>query len=90
MVKRKLNVWDVIAWIILALILFWLILKTLGIINTPLWLQYAPLYGMIYLGGWYAHKLESIGKEVAGLNQFRSETIKKINEVELNCAKRHQ
>lgn len=89
MVKHKLNVWDIIAWIVLALILLWLILKTFGIINTPLWLQYAPLYGAIYLAGWYAQKLEGIGKGVDELNNFRGETIKKINNIELNCAKNH-
>ena len=88
MVKKQ-NIWDLLAWIVLALIFIWLVLKTVGIINTPLWLEYAPLYGAVYLAGWYAQKLESIGKEVNGLNKFKIETIKKINELELNCTKNH-
>ena len=89
MVKKKLNIWDVVAWVVLVLIFFWLVLKTLGVINTSLWLQYAPLYGGIYLVGWYVQKLESIGQEVYGLNKFRSETVKKISEIRLNCARNH-
>lgn len=87
MVKR--NVWDVLAWIVLAGILLWLILKTTGIINTPLWLQYAPIYGAVYLAGWQVHKLDIIGKEVDGLKQFRNDTIEQIHSIKLNCTKKH-
>jgi len=76
------NFWDIIAWIVLGGILVWLILKTFGIINTPLLLEYAPIYGAVYLAGWQIHKLYVVSKEVEGLNQFKYKTIMKINNIE--------
>ncbi len=61
---KKVNIWDAIAWIVLAGILVWLLLKTFGIINTSLWLKYAPLYGAVYLAGWQIHKLEVVSNKV--------------------------
>jgi hypothetical protein len=81
MVKRKLDIWDVIAWIVLALILIWLILKTFGIINTPLWLQYAPVYGAVYLAGWNIHKLDVVAQDVRELKRFKDITIEEINKI---------
>lgn len=87
--KKELNIWDIIAWIVLVLILIWLILKTFGIINTPIWLEYAPLYGAIYLAGWQIHKLETVASDVRGLKKFRRATIQEINNLKTNCIKNH-
>jgi hypothetical protein len=84
MVKR--NFWDWLAWIALGFILVWLILKTLGIINTPLWLTYAPLYAATYVAGWQVNKLNNLSLEFKG---FRKETVKQINEIKLGCARKH-
>ncbi|MEK6885698.1 MAG: hypothetical protein AABX17_01915 [Nanoarchaeota archaeon] len=61
----KISIWDVLAWLALAFIVVWLILKTLGIINTPLWLEYSPLYAAAYIAGWQIHKLESVSDKVS-------------------------
>jgi hypothetical protein len=87
--RKKWNVWDVIAWIVLILIFIWLVLKTLGIINTPVWLEYSPLYGAIYLAGWAMHKLENVSREVNDLKNFKEATIKEINNIKINCVKNH-
>lgn len=65
----KRNIWDILAWIDLALITLWLILKTIGVINTPLWLQYAPVYGAIYLAGRAMSLLDRTTKDVADLKK---------------------
>ncbi|MBU2576640.1 MAG: hypothetical protein KKF50_02870 [Nanoarchaeota archaeon] len=91
MVKR--SFWDWLAWIVLAGILLWLILKTVGIINTPLWLQYAPIYGAVYLAGWYAKKVEEASVKLNSISnefgKFRDETVKEIHSIKLNCARKH-
>ncbi len=86
--KRGLNFWDVIAWIVLAGILIWLLLKTLGIINTPAWLEYAPIYGVVYLAGWQIHKLESVTSDVKELKSFKEATINEINQIKTNYIKK--
>ena len=87
MVKR--SVWDWLAWIVLAGILVWIILKMLGIINTPVLLQYAPYLGAVYLAGWNVHKLDSVANDVKDLKRFSSETVKQINDIKINCARNH-
>ena len=88
--KRKLSFWDILAWIALGLILIWLILKTFGIINTPLWLEYTPIYAAVYLAGWQIHKLESVASDVRELKKFKFETIEKIHKIENNCIEKHR
>ena len=70
----KRNFWDYLAWICLAGITIWVILKILGIINTPIWLEYAPIYGAIYLAGWNVNKLERATKDI----KENSKDIKEI------------
>ena len=76
--KRGINIWDIIAWVVLSGILIWLLLKTFGIINSPLWLEYAPLYGAVYLAGWQIHKLAVVAQDVGKLNNFRNATVNEI------------
>jgi len=87
--KRGLNFWDILAWVVLAGILLWLILKMLGIINTPVLVEYAPYLGAVYIAGWQINKLAVVAKEVEGLKKFRSATINEIHEIKLNCVKNH-
>lgn len=88
--KRGMSFWDVLAWIVLALILLWIILKTFGVINTPEWLEYAPIYGAVYLAGWQIHKLESVANDVRELKKFKDATINQINNIKENCIKNHK
>jgi len=90
MKKRGLNIWDVIAWIVLAGILLWLILKVLGIINTPILIQYAPYFGAVYLAGWQIHKLETVTKDVKDLKKFEKATIEQVNQIKTNCMVKHK
>ena len=87
MVKR--SIWDWLAWVVLAGILVWIILKMLGIINTPVLLEYAPYLGAIYLAGWNVHKLNTVASGVKDLKKFKDETIRQINEIKINCARNH-
>jgi len=85
---KKLSVWDVIAWIVLAGILVWLILKVTGIINTPILLEYAPYFGAVYIAGWQINKLASVADDVKNLKDFKDGTIKQIHFIKENCARK--
>lgn len=52
------SVWDIIAWLALIGIGIWVLLKVLGVIKTPLFIEYAPIGGAIYIAGWAMHKLD--------------------------------
>jgi hypothetical protein len=90
MSKRGPTIWDIIAWIVLAGILIWLILKVAGIINTPLLIEYAPIFGAVYLAGWAMHKLDTSVDEIKDLKHFAKDTAEQINNIKSNCIKNHK
>ena len=87
--KKRLSIWDILAWIVLFSILLWVVLKMFGIINTPVLLEYYPIFGAIYLAGWQMHKLETVSNDVKDLKKFRDITVQKINAIEMNCKLNH-
>jgi hypothetical protein len=88
--KKRFSVWDILAWIALASIIIWGILKVTGIINTPLFIEYYPLFAVSYVFGWQMNKLNNVAKEVEGLKSFKNETIKQIHEIKENCARKYK
>lgn len=89
MAKKRINIWDILAWIVLLLILLWVILKVFGLINTPALLEYAPYFGAVYLAGWAMHKLDTATNEIKHLQNFAKETINEITKIKTNCIKNH-
>ena len=88
MIKR--SFWDILAWVVLALILLWLILKVLGFVNTPEILAYAPYFGAVYIAGWAMHKLDSVAEDVRDLKRFQKSTIDEINKLKTDCRVNHK
>ena len=70
------TIWDYIAWVVLFLIFVWLILKIMGVINTPLWLEYSPLFGAVYIAGWAMSKLDRATEDIKEL-RFDMNSVKK-------------
>ena len=87
MVKR--SFWDWLAYAALASIVVWGFLKVTGVINTPLLIQYYPLFAACYFFGWQMNKLNLLGENVLALKKFQVETIHQINEIKLGCVKNH-
>lgn len=87
--KKKMSVWDILAWLVLAGIVIWLVLKVSGIIHTPLLIEYAPIFGAVYLAGWAMHKLDTAVEEIKSLKVFAKETVNEINSIKSNCIKNH-
>lgn len=87
--KRGLNFWDVLAWLILVLILVWIILKASGIINTPVLVEYAPYFGAVYLAGWAMKKLDTAVDDIKDLKRFSRDTMNEINNIKSTCLKNH-
>jgi hypothetical protein len=84
------NFWDWLAYVALASVVVWLILKGLGVFNTPFLLEYYPYFVVTYYLGWQTHKLSEIGKEVGGLKKFQNQTINQINDLKINCTRNHK
>ncbi|MFA5020349.1 MAG: hypothetical protein WC533_04605 [Candidatus Pacearchaeota archaeon] len=58
--KRGFDFWDFLIFIGVIIILGWALLKTLGIINSPIWLEMMPYYGAGLAGLGGAYKLGKI------------------------------
>ena len=84
MVER--NFWDWLAYVALASIVVWLILKGIGVINTPFLVEYYPYFVVTYFLGWQTHKLNTFSYD---FKKFSSETIRQINDIKLGCARKH-
>ncbi len=89
MKNRHPTVWDIIAWVILAGIFIWLILKVSGLINTPVLIEYAPIFGAVYLAGWAMHKLDTASDDIKDLKKFARDTSSEVNKIKANCIKNH-
>ncbi len=87
--KKRISFWDILAWVVLALILLWITLKICGIINTSELIEYAPYFGAIYLAGWAMHKLETASNDVKEIKRFNKDTIREINDIKSNCLRNH-
>ena len=88
--KKEMSFWDILAWVVLAGILIWLVLKMFGVINTPILIEYAPYLGAVYLAGWQIHKLATVAEDVKDLKKFRGATINEIHDIKINCTKNHK
>jgi len=85
--RGKLTIWDYLIWIGIALILIWAILKSIGIINSPIWLEMIPYYGigisaigLAYKIGTIKNVIDSTSKNVKRLLSLEE----KFNQVEYN------
>ncbi|MBU2562194.1 MAG: hypothetical protein KKF68_00860 [Nanoarchaeota archaeon] len=87
--KKGRSLWDILAWVILASIFVWIILKVLGIINTPIIIEYAPYFGAVYLAGWAMKKLDTAVEDLKDVKKFNRTTVEQINNIKLTCSRNH-
>ncbi len=81
------KIWDILAWIVLGLIAIWILLKVTGVINTPLWLQYSPLFGAIYIAGWAMNKLDRATDDIKDIKIEIKETKQDVGLVKSEIGK---
>lgn len=76
--KRGQGFWDYLIWIGIILILGWALLKALGIINTPTWVEMVPYFGVgvSAIGGAY-----KLGKIMKGIEETKTK-VEKVLEIE--------
>lgn len=84
---KKNSIWDKIAWVVLVLIVIWLILKLLGVFNTPILLEYSPLFGAVYLAGWAMNKLERATEDIKDIKKEMNDVESDMVVIRKNCPK---
>lgn len=53
----KYDIWDVIIWISLLILIAYIIAKLAGLINTPEWINLIPLITLIFFAGAFYQKV---------------------------------
>lgn len=71
---------DYLAWFVLLGIFLWLVLKVAGVLNTPILIEYSPIFGAVYLAGWGMSKLSTAVRDVRGIK-------KEIRKLDVDFAK---
>ena len=67
MAKRGFSFWDLLIYLGLLLLIGWALFKSLGLINSPIWTDMIPYYGIGLAGLGGAYKL---GKIMNGINRL--------------------
>ena len=67
MARSGLSFWDILIYLGLLLLVGWALLKSLGIINSPVWIDMIPYYGVALAGLGGAYKL---GKIMNGIERL--------------------
>ncbi len=67
------NIWDIIFWIGMIIVIGYIILKLLKIINTPEWLNLLPIIGLAFaIGASYQNVMSSLERLFNRTNYFKS------------------
>lgn len=65
MTKDK--IYAIIFWTSLLVILVWVILKMIGVINSPVWIQLIPYFSAVFAAGAFFQSINSIKLDVSDL-----------------------
>ncbi len=69
-------------WVALGIVTLWLILKAVGIIQTPVWIQMIPYAGAIFWAGVTYQQFNSIKEDVKSLKVQINHVEKRLTIVE--------
>ena len=61
------KVYDWIFWTSLGIIAVWIVLKAVGIINTPTWQELLPFAGAIFAAGAFYQKIRGMDIDIKGI-----------------------
>jgi len=84
---RKSSLADIIFWLSIGTLFLWALAKSLGLINTPVWIELLPLFSLSFAAGAFWSKFEHTLKKMDGLEKevginFR-EIEKRLSAVEI-------
>ena len=81
MYKRyKFNIWDVIIWISLIVLVLYIIGKLTGIINTPEWINLIPVITMVFFAGAFYQKVLAFIEKTSIRTNYLKNSLDKTNE----------
>ena len=81
MTKREINIWDILFWLGMIILILYILAKIFGIINTPEWINLIPLITLAFVIGAFYQRVSGFMERM--LN--RTDYLKKnINNIKIN------
>lgn len=77
--KGKFDFWDFLIWAGIALVLVWTILKTFGVMNSPIWIETLPFYGIIGTAIGIAYKFGKMMENIRNIDKRTNRTDEKVD-----------
>ncbi len=77
---RRFDIWDVLFWFFMLLLVGYIIAKLLGWINTPDWINLLPLVSVVFLVGISYQRVMSFMDRMLVRTDYFKNNLVKINE----------
>ncbi|MBS3098716.1 hypothetical protein J4462_00730 [Candidatus Pacearchaeota archaeon] len=81
---KKIEIWDVIIWVSLLVLIGYVIAKLTGLINTPEWINLIPIITLIFFAGAFYQKvlgfMEIMNHRTSYLKNNLDKAINKLEE----------
>lgn len=77
--RYKFDIWDVIIWISLIVLVLYIIGKLTGFINTPEWINLMPIITLVFFAGAFYQKVPSFTNQMYVRTDYLKNNIDKIN-----------
>ena len=86
--KERMSTWQVLFYLSMAVLALWTILKSIGVINTPPWLEYGVPIGSLLIG--FLTMLHTITDKISQLSTSFAVFLTKFEHLEIKTGKIEQ
>ena len=76
MTERRISFWDFLFWIALIILLLWVILKGLGYINTPAFVEIIPYISGIFIAGAIYQQFRNMQNDISYIKYVNKRFLK--------------
>lgn len=88
MTKREIDIWDIIIWVCLIILILYVIGKLTGLINTPEWTTLIPIITIIFFAGAFYQKIGNFMDQMLVRTDYFKKNIDKLIEKDIESDKR--
>lgn len=86
--KGEIDIWDVIIWISLIILILYVIAKLTGFINTPEWINLIPIITLIFFAGAFYQKIIAFIDKMLVRTDYFKKNIDKLIEKDIELDKK--
>lgn len=77
--KQKIDIWDIIIWLSLIILIIYIIAKIAGLINTPEWINLIPIITLVFFAGAFYQKLLIFMEKMLVRTDYLKKNVDNLN-----------